>query len=237
MQLNLVEKTILGILLLAKKDFGSCVLRTELVKYLYLVDVYNAECSTDSKETWTGLEWKFYHYGPYSQAVAHAIDNLVKNNLVLKNSNSEEEKEYSSYSLPDYKEPASLKELGLDNYVTVGLRNAVKKYSSSLPELLNYIYYETTPMQNVRSGDVLSFQNCVKREFDKFKPITQNAPLNSKEFKDKKLKLKHSIASRNVVQANPFDGKFDEVYEQGLNLLDLDCVPVGLKGKAQLNTG
>jgi hypothetical protein len=43
---------------------------------------------------------------------------------------------------------------------------------------------------------------------------------SSKKFKNKKLKLKQSIAKRKIAEANPFDGKFDEVYQKGIKLLD-----------------
>ena len=56
------------------RDAGSSIGKTKLVKLLYLIDVENWR---RRRKTLTGLEWRFYHYGPYAFEIEDALNELA----------------------------------------------------------------------------------------------------------------------------------------------------------------
>ena len=54
-------------------DMGAGFGKTKLVKLLYLMDVENYR---RRQETISGLEWCFYHYGPYAFEIDSALNEL-----------------------------------------------------------------------------------------------------------------------------------------------------------------
>ena len=55
-------------------DMGIGFGKTKLVKLIYLVDVENCRVR---RETLAGLEWVFYHCGPYSFGIDAALAELA----------------------------------------------------------------------------------------------------------------------------------------------------------------
>ena len=49
-----------------------------LVKYVYLADLFHAK--RNNGVTFTGIEWKFYKFGPWSQAVHERIELALERN-------------------------------------------------------------------------------------------------------------------------------------------------------------
>lgn len=166
-----LEDTILGILLFAKEQGVHSLLKTALIKYLYLLDVFNAE-EQDGSKTWTELTWKFYHFGPFSVEIQSALDKVVTKGKIVKNiAERDDATDAIIYTLSEYQRPKSLKELGLSGYVTTRLKPVVYKYSHNLPGLLNYVYFDTLPMEDANPNDELDFSFCRKFDIESFKPV------------------------------------------------------------------
>lgn len=232
---NQLEAIILAILILAKNEGRGKILRTVLIKLLYLADVYAAEASF-GQETFTGLEWTFLHYGPYSEGAAKTIDSLAKRGMLNEEIIEAEfsgDKEYKLYSIRDYSSPKSLSDLGAPPRVKLMLSSDIKRYDK-LSSLLNYVYFKTTPMRDAKPGDILNFKDCTKPTVAEFKAI-QMKPLNKKKLAENKGKLRELIEKRKSQASLSFAGEYDEVYEKGMAALEDETLPEGLKGRAFLD--
>ena len=230
-----LEAIILAILILAKGEGRGKILRTVLMKFLYLSDVYAAEVSSEQK-TLTGLEWKFLHYGPYSEGAAKAIDNLAKRGLLSEEIIESEfrgDKEYKLYSIPDFASPRNLSDLGAPARVKLMLSSDMKRYDN-ISSLLNYVYFNTAPMRDAKPGEILNFKDCVKPIAAEFKAV-QMKPLNKKKLAENKGKLRELIEKRKAHASPTFAGEYDEVYEKGMAALGSEPLPAGLKGRAFLD--
>lgn len=137
--------------------------RTALTKYLYLLDYWMAK--ENNGKTFIGVEWKFYHYGPYSEALASHIDFLPTLPFINKVDVSRENKDFTVYSLGEYTRNKTLESIGISSNVKGRLLQAIKAFVGDLNGLLNYVYFETEPMDGVKPGDVLSFENLRKQNF------------------------------------------------------------------------
>lgn len=229
------EAIILAILSLSRSEGRTRILRTVLMKFIYLLDVYCAE-TNPGKETFTNLEWKFYHYGPFSSEAAEIIDSLAKQGMLSEETIEAEfrnDKEYKLYSIPDYSSPKNLSELGVPSRAKLNLSADMKRHDT-LSSLLDYVYFKTAPMINAKPGDILSFQNCEKLNISDFKPLEMK-PLNKKKLAENKRKLRELIAQRKAYSQIKFSGAYDEIYEKSMAALDDEPLAIGIKGKASLN--
>lgn len=144
--------------------------RTALTKYLYLLDYWVAK--ENNGKTFIGVEWRFYHYGPYSEALSSDIDFLPTLPFINKVDVSRENKDFTLYSLGEYTRNKTLETLGISSNVKDRLLQAVKAFAGDLNGLLNFVYFETEPMIGTSPGDVLSFENLRKQNFKQdIKPI------------------------------------------------------------------
>lgn len=137
--------------------------RTALTKYLYLVDYWMAK--ENNGKTFIGVEWRFHHYGPYSEALASDIDFLPTLPFINKVDVSREDKDFTLYSLGEYSRNKTLEAVGITSNVKDRLLQAVKAFAGDLNGLLNFVYFETEPMIGISPGDVLSFENLRKQNF------------------------------------------------------------------------
>lgn len=158
-----VKNAILSILLEAKQGGMGKVTRTALIKYLYLLDFWMAEEAEGN--TFTGAEWRFHHFGPYSNALAADLDWLSTQPSVEKEDVIGKDKDYFLYSLGEWAKAQTFEVLGLPIDVRLRLTEAMKRYSGDLNGLLNFIYFKTAPMQGATPGSILSFAGLRKLNF------------------------------------------------------------------------
>lgn len=231
---NRGTQAILAILLVAK-DEGQKLTKTSLVKYLYMLDVYNARYNNGV--TWTGWEWKFFHFGPWSAMAIESFDQLAENNFIEVDNLSSQDKEYFLYSLPSWRVPASLEDIGILNGVKVELIQIMKKYSNNLSALLNHVYFDTEPMENAIPNQILNFDECAKLEFSSIKPLIMKK-LDKKAIESTRQKIQNAIQARKAKQQSKmaWSAPYDEVYFSGLSeLSDSEPLPLGVRGSALIN--
>lgn len=227
------EACLLAILSLAMEADIKSLTRTELVKYLYLLDVYVAE--ETSGTTWTEVEWQFYHYGPYATAVASSLDGLVNKSFVQEVPIQSNTKDGFLYSLSDWKSTNSFE--GFDELpkgAVIKLKQAIRDFDKQLPKLLNFVYFKTEPMSVARPGEVLDFSMCRKFEISSVKPIAMK-PINREKAKLLKQKHAESIAKKNEKLSQiVWGGEYDEVYFQALAEPEGHPLELGLRGRATI---
>ena len=150
-------KPLIGYIIDQVKDQGGDVGKTALVKLVYLIDV---EYYRGYEKSATGLRWKFHHYGPYSAELESAINN---NRFVEMFGGRGSRYRFSKSE--DWREIHR-------NYTTqftVSVRrvvdNVIRQWGlEPLETLLDYVYFETEPMQGAERGRFLDFSTIQKRE-------------------------------------------------------------------------
>lgn len=230
--INSIDDAILLILNVAKEADIQCLTKTELVKYLYLLDVYVA-CEQSGKK-WSNIEWKFLHYGPFSPQVLLAIDGLVAKSFINETSITSDNKDGYLYRLSDWKIPKSYDELGIPNQANFKLKELIRKFKSNLHELLQFTYFETPPMREAVPEQVLSFEDCVKYNFKEFLPVKMKQIDNNKLILARQ-KIKQLLSNKPPKHSISWEGKFDDVYYESMKYFESDSeFSADLSGKIHL---
>ncbi len=131
------------------EDRGITLHRTKLVKLLYLVDVERARTR---RTPLTGVEWVFSHNGPHAEAVVEAVAAITDRELAMPTW-KESRLRRGAPAAPDGEEwPASTKatvDRVMDAYAAL-----------SVDELLDHVYFHTSPMRGARRGEPLDLERA-----------------------------------------------------------------------------
>lgn len=133
-------------------DNGGAVGMTALIKLVYILDVeHYRRYSTLA----TGLNWWFHHYGPWVKELEAAI---LNNPYITVSGGTVSRRGYH------FDRDASWQEIQgkfLSEYgrpVEIIANSVVSDWGlEPLDVILDYVYFETEPMQDARRGDVLDF--------------------------------------------------------------------------------
>ena len=194
-----------------------------LIKYVYLADLLYAK--RNNGEIYTGVEWQFYKFGPWSQVVNQSIDpalNAIRANQHTFQSDYGSE-DWSRWDLQDANLLDS-KTREIPSSITIHLGSLIHRYTKHTPELLDFVY-KTKPMLHAAPNEILDFGLMAEPEEER--ESTEAIQLSRK--KQKKLsaqmsELKQKFANRNRVRRkliNPFpDQTNDKVLKEGTAWLD-----------------
>ncbi len=127
-----------------------------LIKYVYLADLTFAE--KHGGETFTGIPWRFHHYGPWSPEVYSHIEHVVQEIGAQERriSSSKLEEDIIRFSLVD-EELFQQLERELPLVLTVGLKRLIHSFGDDTTSLLHHVY-RTRPMLEAAPGEFLSFK-------------------------------------------------------------------------------
>lgn len=135
------------------QDSGGVVLRTRLVKILYLCDVENYR---NSRATLTGLDWVRYNYGPFAFELQDIGKHMGIDIL-------EESVDFSSgrgfrVSVEESPDP----ERFLTPSQKLVIDRVLKRWGDeNLDALLDYVYCDTEPMRNAQFLERLDFRKII----------------------------------------------------------------------------
>ena len=120
---------------------------TRLVKLLYLTDI---EWRKRHKgEPLADLTWKFLHFGPYAIELAGPLGDPEMEIQELQGGNRSRRFTFSEHELESKEVPEELSSI---------MAALVKRWGDAdLNSLLDYVYFETEPMENARRGEILDF--------------------------------------------------------------------------------
>jgi hypothetical protein len=119
---------------------------TRLVKLLYLAEV---EYYRRERQRLTDLDWKFYLYGPYPMSLKSVLGEPEIETNEWKPGKS------SKHIVRDEE---TFMRARADFKVETIIKSIVEDWSDAdLNQLLDFVYFETEPMQNARRGDDLDF--------------------------------------------------------------------------------
>ncbi len=119
---------------------------TRLVKLMYLVEL---EYFRQKRERLTDLEWRFHLYGPYPVSFTSVLE--------------EPEIEVSEWKSGKttrriVRDEEQFLRTAADFTLETIVDRVVKDWGDAdLNQLLDYVYFETEPMQNAKRGDILDF--------------------------------------------------------------------------------
>lgn len=199
-----------------------------LIKYVYLADLFYAKKHDGS--TYTGTEWKFYKFGPWSQSINERIDpalGVIGADKRAFTSDYEEQKDWIRWYLRDERLLQDKEDL-LPSAITLRLRRDVLKFGRDTKNLLHYVY-GTEPMLSAAPGEYLNFTTVVDDALtDKLVPgslkMDELSNKRRKQFGERMrgLRTKYKNSQRKSrMLINPVkNAHYDEVYEDGIGWLD-----------------
>ncbi len=140
----------------SQEDFGNRELGPiHLIKYVYLADLAFAE--TNAGQTFTGVAWRFYHFGPWSEEIYERIEPTVRQlGVAERRIPSSYADDALRWSLDDV--PGLFEQLDeeLPGVVTRAVKQAIHRFGQDTSDLLHFIY-TTPPMLKAAPGEVLNF--------------------------------------------------------------------------------
>ena len=147
---------------------------TRLVKLLYLADLEWRR--THDGEPIANLTWKFLHFGPYANELADLLGGPE-----LEVTELEQGKEARRFTFGKETEKS-----GLPSEIVGLLNQLVKKWGDvQLNKLLDYVYFDTEPMENARYEPL------------DFSGITPSSPTNKPLFNQGKIaELRNRVKDR-----------------------------------------
>ena len=137
---------------------GGSIGRTALTKLVYLVDVEH--CRQYGKQA-TGLKWRFHHYGPFAAELDENVRSLgldVDEDVFSGKVGSRAVSGYRYRRTGDWQQIVS----EFNSHYGPSVKRCVDKIVEqwaldSLPTILDYVYFETEPMQDAKRGEYLDF--------------------------------------------------------------------------------
>ena len=208
-----------------------------LLKYVYLADLAYAQ--RNGGKTFSGADWRFHKFGPWSNAVFEVIDPVLR-------SIGAERREFRSdygdddwvrYSMRDEKLLAE-KQRGLPAQITLALRRDIRRFHGDTPTLLDHVY-KTEPMLAAAPSERLDF-SIASQPHDGRAEESQKLRFDELSAKKKK-RLKERLRSlRNqqgvkpsasrALLGSPRSSRYDDVFEEGVAWLDELAGPTLVEG-------
>jgi hypothetical protein len=131
---------------------GSYITKTKLLKLLYLFDV---EYYRTHRETFTGLNWEYFHLGPWTGEYDPILDDLVVAGKLLRAPSPYADHETELYRTSDAVPiKQALPVFSDENILRVLLNTWAEKTTN---EILNYVYFHTEPMIHGERYESLDF--------------------------------------------------------------------------------
>ena len=151
-------KPLIGYIVDQVSEQGGSVGRTALMKLVYLVDV---EHYRQYGKQATGLEWRFHHYGPYAVEIEADVLSLgldADEDIFSGKIGNRPVSGYRYHITGDWRRIASEFNSRYDASVKRCVDKIVGQWAlDPLPTILDYVYFETEPMQDAKRGEYLDF--------------------------------------------------------------------------------
>ena len=206
-------KPLIAYLIDQVRDQEGTLNKTALVKLVYLVEV---EYWRRHGRSVTGLEWRFHHYGPYSVELDREIDDNPLFQVFGGRRSG-----YGFSPSREWKEIQAAFNMNYEPVVEKIADDVVKQWGlETLETILEYVYFETEPMQEAQRGEILDFSKIRMEEG----PILRAPRLSfSDEFitdlRARWNQRRETPAKPNTSQEVPAEPLYDEVYEEALGLM------------------
>ncbi|MBS4015966.1 MAG: DUF4065 domain-containing protein [Candidatus Latescibacteria bacterium] len=189
--------------------------KTRLIKLLYLLEV---EYYRLHQERLTDLIWRFHFYGPYPDKIDEVlgapdleeIPSTIKGDRDFKRYTVVSEQTKHQYNITEIQRLIS---------------HIVKDWGGlDLYNLLDYVYFETEPMENVKRGDILAFSKIQPYQETKLVKIR----VDSKKIDELKQRIKDHIKNQPRSEIKVL---VDKELNKAMQIWDEDSRQILIKGK------
>lgn len=190
---------------------GGYITKTKLLKYLYLFDI---EFFRFYGKTYTGFNWIYYHYGPWTKEYEELYENMARTGALTITSGTRSDLETQFIST---EERIDLEKLFKDiEFEFVARRILSKWLDEPLGKMLDYVYFYTEPMEGAEKNRPLDFSRVV---IERKKPyeLPKSTLSRGKIDQIKKEFYKESSAPPKVFPEPKIE--YDEIYWEGLSRL------------------
>jgi len=176
---------------------------TRLVKLLYLAEL---EYYRYRRERLTKLDWMFYHYGPYPPALKAVLGNPEVEGFQWKGGKT---------SRQFLRDEEKFMETVAEQEVESLISQTVKEWGDAdLNQLLDYVYFETEPMQRAKRGDILDFSSV-----ESTRPLKIKLQLDPAKLKELRARLSERAKAYSALR-RPFSAPDD--LAENLQIWDAD---------------
>jgi hypothetical protein len=206
-----------------------------LIKYVYLADL--AYATVNNGQTYTGVNWQFYHYGPWAETVWNQLDPALSEICATQRTKESPtyDKDIKRWYLDQNDADEILNRLAkqIPPAITMSLKRDVHKFTKDTTTLLHHVYL-TKPMLRTRPHDFLDFSNLeqpARSATSKSVPGIEQVELSKKRQKKiqeernalrKRIqeKLEQKKLARQSRQPSTCLPRYDDVFFNGLKWLD-----------------
>ena len=199
-----------------------------LIKYVYLADLAHAR-RNDGK-TFTGVDWQFYKFGPWSQSVNERIEPALLAIQADKQSFPSDYGDKDDWVRWSLRDDQLLREIEreIPSCVSLAVKRDVHKFGKDTPDLLDYVY-STPPMLSAAPNEYLDFSLVEARLPDETNGqhqlrIDSLSNKKKKKLKDRIRALREQRKSREhegQKLINPVKHpRHDDVFNEGVAWLD-----------------
>lgn len=199
-----------------------------LIKYVYLADLDYA--SRNNGQTYTGLNWQFFRFGPWTSEVLNRIEPALV-------SIAAEKKIIQSDKFDDFvrwkcNNPSLIDDIeaSIDTLTALAVKAAVRTHGKDTESLLHHVY-KTSPMVNAAPNELLDFSFAVFERPAAREELCVESGLSIKQAKKRKAKIenikkgfherfakkKAKQESRSSKQPEP---RYDAVFFEGVEALE-----------------
>lgn len=189
--------------------------KTKLIKLLYLLEV---EYYRLNQNRLTDLIWRFHFYGPYPDKIDEILGapDLEEIPITLKG-----DRDYKRYIVVSEQPTNHYNKTDIQRLIS----HIVKDWGGlDLYNLLDYVYFETEPMVNVKRGDIL--------DFSIIQPYHETKLIKIKVDKKKMDELKQRINEHIKNQPRPeIKVIVDEELHKAMHIWDEDSKQILIKGE------
>lgn len=199
-----------------------------LIKFVYLADLAYAE--KHDGQIYTGIPWRFYHFGPWAEEVYQRIEPALTAIGAEKKiiPNPRDEKDVTRWIKSD---DEMFDRLGnqIDLIVMGCIQKDVRRFGADTRELLDFVY-RTRPMVNAAPGEYLDFNILESGTVseDRGQPDIALKELTVRQKKKRKAalsdlkerihaRLDEKLKRRIACAAPP---RYDEVFSSGVEWLN-----------------
>jgi len=206
----------------SRRELGAI----HLIKYVYLADYHYA--LTHGGQTYTGLQWRFYKFGPWEETCFLRIEPALQAIGAEKRifSHPKYEDDFVKWLCSDSQRYEELQEqLSLE--IVGQMARYVRKFGADTEGLIDFVY-KTPPMLKAAPNDMLTFvgtlELCSSEQTDDAQKLTrrQEKKLNEK-LEQLRLEMRKQLEQKKAVKGKRFQPsapRYDDVFFKGVAQLD-----------------
>ncbi len=193
---------------------GGYVTKTKLLKLLYLFDV---EYYRLFRKTFTELDWKFFHLGPWTAEYDAVISSLVELGDVEQYSSQKSEYDTQFFRTPEERDFSKLFPTFAEE---APLRTVLNAWADATTgEILDHVYFRTEPMEHGIRNARLDFSYIPQGQPLRY--ARSSSGTEAKQIKRLRERVRARLAGSGEKKTFTFTPpRYDELFESEMSRLE-----------------